>query len=97
VRTLTRQLKAPGALPVTEVERVAMELDRLHPDARHGDTVDHLGQRYRRRCTPARMSRAGNVMSWDCTWIAAEGHHKGARHSNVERLQIRIVFGSSTS
>lgn len=70
MRLLTRQLKAQGDLPVTEAERIAFELERLHPAARHNDVVDHMGAQYRRRCTPARLSRTGNPMSWDCTWVA---------------------------
>lgn len=70
VRLLTLQLKALGDLPITDAERVALELDRLHPAARHGDTIEHSGRRYIRRCTPAQKSRSGNVISWDCTWVA---------------------------
>ena len=72
VRLLTRQLKLHGDLAVTEPERIAFELERLHPDARHGDSVEHLGQRYKRRCTPARLSRTGKPMSWGCTWVTAQ-------------------------
>jgi hypothetical protein len=71
VRLLTRQLKAQGDLPVSEAEAVSFELERLHPRARHGDTAEHQGRRFRRHCTPARMSRTGNPMSWDCVWVTA--------------------------
>jgi len=69
VESLTRTLKAQGDLPMTGHEALCAELDRLAPNARHNDVIEHDGARYKRLFSPARTSLSGKtVTEWDRTW-----------------------------
>lgn len=71
VESLTRTLKAQGDLPLTGHEALCAELDRLAPNARHNDVIEHDGVKYKRLFSPARTSLPGKtVTEWDRTWKA---------------------------
>lgn len=69
VASITRTLKAQGDLPLTEHEALCAEFDRIAPNARHNDEVEHDGASFRRIFSPARISLSGKtVTEWDRTW-----------------------------
>ena len=69
LETITLHLKASGALPLTDEEKLEDELDAAFPDAKSRDTVEHNGKRYQLRFYPARKSRSGKtVTQWDRWW-----------------------------
>jgi hypothetical protein len=69
IRRITRVLKQNGTLPRTPQEQLDSELDAKFPKARSKDIVEHNGQRYQLRFTPAIMSRSRKtVREWDHTW-----------------------------
>ena len=58
VRLIEDTLKADGTIARTPHEELELRLDRLHPQARSKDVVEHEGQRYQRRFTPLERSRS---------------------------------------
>ncbi|RZJ47371.1 MAG: hypothetical protein EON87_01150 [Brevundimonas sp.] len=72
VDRLTRALKALGALPKTDHERLEARLDAAFPSARHNDEVEFEGVRYSRWARPATRSRSGRAMTWDTGWTRIE-------------------------
>jgi len=69
VREIESPLKESGALPKTEHEKLESELDRLFPNARSKEIVEHEGRRYQRRFTPLERSRSRkSVTAWGKSW-----------------------------
>lgn len=70
VRIIEDILKADGTIARTPHEELELRLDRLHPQARSKDVVEHEGQRYQRRFTPLERSRSRKtVTAWDRHWV----------------------------
>ncbi|MWL87150.1 hypothetical protein [Cupriavidus sp. SW-Y-13] len=65
---IEREMKLSGQLPATEVEKLGFELDKLFPDARHGQVVELNEKKYKRRATPGAYSLAGNPKFWILSW-----------------------------
>lgn len=70
VDKIEAHLKATGVIPLTEHEAIERELDRLYPNAKNKEIVEHCGVRYERRFSPAERSRRGNVLRWHKAWVA---------------------------
>ena len=70
VEIIEAHLKVTGAIPRTDHEILEQELDRLYPDAKSKEIVEHRGVRYERRFSPAERSRRGNVVRWHKAWVA---------------------------
>ncbi|MCT2581149.1 MAG: hypothetical protein E5X23_08345 [Mesorhizobium sp.] len=70
VREIEAALKADGTIPLTEREKLENTLDRLFPNARSKEIVEHEGQRYERRFTPLERSRSRKTVTvWDRYWV----------------------------
>lgn len=62
-------LKARGAIPLTDQEQLEKTLDQLHPDARSKEIVEYEGLRYQRRFSPVSKSLSGKtVKAWNKSW-----------------------------
>jgi len=70
VRAIEQYLKSAGALPLSEQEVLERDLERLFPNAKSKDVIEHRGIRYQRRFSPAARSRKGSVTRWDKSWVA---------------------------
>ncbi|GHG28310.1 hypothetical protein ACFP76_07610 [Paracoccus aerius] len=70
VREVEKALKAAGAIPYTDQERLEQQLDAAFPKARSKETVDFEGSRYRRQFKPLSKSRSGKtVTQWHPYWV----------------------------
>ena len=69
VEIIEAHLKASGDIPLSEHEILERDLDRLFPEARSKEIVEHQGIRYQRRFSPAERSRSGNVTRWHKSWV----------------------------
>lgn len=70
IHALTIRLKASGVIPYSDEERLWLQLDRLHPNAANGVTVNHEGKRYVKVLTPRSKSRSGRtVYTWNARWV----------------------------
>jgi hypothetical protein len=76
VDVIVANLKRQGLMPVSNEELLEAELDRAFPNAKSREVVTFNGKKYRRRFSPGRVSRAGNVMSWLRSWEAVKDDPK---------------------
>ena len=69
IRELENNLKTSGELPVSDLEKVNILLDRLYPNAKSKTTVEHEGMKYRIQYFPSQKSRSGKtVQEWGHLW-----------------------------
>ena len=69
VAIILADLKASGAIPLTDHEQLEKTLDRLHPDAQSKEIVEYEGLRYQRRFSPVSKSLSGKtVKAWNRSW-----------------------------
>jgi hypothetical protein len=69
VEMIEQELKAEGIIPLTEKEKLELELDQRFPHARSKEIVEYDGRRYRRRFYPRERSRSRKTITlWGKYW-----------------------------
>jgi hypothetical protein len=69
VDVIEEELKRQGVIPMSEHERLSVELDASFPNAQSRDIVEHKGARYRLRFVPIEKSISGkSVKRWKRLW-----------------------------
>ncbi|MDO8466905.1 MAG: hypothetical protein Q7S83_02065 [bacterium] len=70
LRWIEEDLKKSGAIERTEEEKLQLEIDALHPNAKSRSVIKHNRKRYQIRYYPAHISRSGKtVMEWEHQWV----------------------------
>jgi hypothetical protein len=70
VRAIESYLKKSGLLPMSEREKLELELDAMFPKAKSKEIVLYQGRRYQRRFFPLAKSRSGKtVTEWGKAWV----------------------------
>lgn len=73
MREIEQYLKDVGLLERTEKEKLERELDRLFPNARSKEVVEHNGKKYQCRYWPLEKSRSGKTVNdWVKSWLPIE-------------------------
>ena len=69
VRLIEELLKARGLLEKTDKEKLDDELNRMFPNAKNMEIVEHNSQKYRKRFFPAEKSRSRKTVTrWGAWW-----------------------------
>lgn len=68
--TISACLKKQGILPLSAVEQISTNLDKLHKGVRNNTVVEYEGSHYVRRVSPLKLSKSGKtVQRWAKFWL----------------------------